>query len=81
MLVLSRKSRQKLLIGANIEITVVEIRGDSVKLGFKAPRSVQIYREELYNEIRQANEQAHRGGHSKAQLDSVMNLLPRKKPT
>ncbi|MEZ4574731.1 MAG: carbon storage regulator [Vampirovibrionales bacterium] len=81
MLVLSRKSGQKLLIGDNIRITVVAgSRGDSVKLGFKAPVRFG-YREELYNEIRQANEQAHRGGHSKAQLDSVMNLLPRKKPT
>lgn len=58
MLVLSRKTGQKLIINDNIEIVVIETRGEFVRLGIKAPREVTIYREELYEEIKQANKQA-----------------------
>lgn len=58
MLVLSRKIGEKLLIGDAIEVSILDIRGDHVKIGINAPRSVTIYREELYNEIKQANKQA-----------------------
>lgn len=58
MLVLSRKTGQKLIINDNIEIVVIETRGEFVRLGIKAPKEVTIYREELYEEIKQANKQA-----------------------
>lgn len=48
MLVLSRKAKQKIMIGGDIEITVLAIKGDSVRLGIVAPRSVPVYREEIY---------------------------------
>ena len=58
MLVLSRKSTQSIVIGDEIMLTVVEIKGDVVKLAIDAPRDVNIYRGELYQEIMLANREA-----------------------
>ena len=58
MLVLTRKKGQKLIINDNIEITILETRGDTVKIGINAPKHVSIFREEIYEEIKKANEQA-----------------------
>lgn len=55
MLVLTRKSEQKLIIGKNVVLTVLKIQGDQVSLGLEAPKSVSIYREEILREIEQAN--------------------------
>ncbi|MCD6216899.1 carbon storage regulator CsrA [bacterium] len=54
MLVLSRKINEKILIGGNIEITIVEIKGDIVKIGINAPKEVSILRGELLTEVEQA---------------------------
>lgn len=51
MLVLSRKKNGKIIIGGCIEVMVVEIRGDKVRLGITAPKDVVIHREEIWNEI------------------------------
>ncbi|MEX0676426.1 MAG: carbon storage regulator CsrA [Pirellulales bacterium] len=56
MLVLSRKKDQRIMIGENIEVTVVEIRGDRVKLGFVGPHDVPIHREEVFRRIDTWNE-------------------------
>ena len=58
MLILSRKTDESIMIGDQIEISIVEIRGDQVKLGIKAPRSVKIYRQEVYRAIQQENIEA-----------------------
>lgn len=58
MLVLSRRKNQSIIIGENIEITVVDIQGDVTRLGIDAPREVSIYRKELLEEIKQANQEA-----------------------
>ena len=58
MLVLSRKKDEVVVIGDNIEITIVEIKGDTVKLGISAPRDIKIYRGELLEAIRKANIEA-----------------------
>jgi len=55
MLVLTRKKGQKLIINDNIEVTILETRGDNVKIGISAPRNVSIFREEIYEEIKKAN--------------------------
>ena len=52
MLVLSRKESEKIMIGDDIEVVVVEIRGDKVRLGIVAPDSTPVHREEIYNAIR-----------------------------
>ncbi len=58
MLVLSRKPNQSIIIGEDIEVVVLEVKGDTVKLGLKAPRDVKVYRQEIYAEIRSENERA-----------------------
>ena len=52
MLVLSRKKGESIIIGDNIEISIIDIQGDTIRIGINAPREVQIYRKELYEEIR-----------------------------
>lgn len=58
MLVLSRKMNQSIMIGEEIEVVVLEIKGDSVKIGLKAPRDIPVYRQEIYLEIKAENERA-----------------------
>ena len=58
MLALARKVNESIMIGNDIEITVLEIKGDQIKLGVKAPKSVPIYRKELYEQIQEENKQA-----------------------
>lgn len=58
MLALSRKKNEALIINNNIEITVLEIKGEQVKLGISAPRDVPVYRKEVYVQIQEANKEA-----------------------
>ena len=60
MLVLSRQRDETIMIGDEIEITVVDIRGDKVRLGINAPRSVQVHRKEVYEAIKRENAEASR---------------------
>ncbi len=62
MLVLSRQRDETIMIGDDIELTVVDIRGDKVRLGIKAPTAVPVHRKEIYEAIRRENEQAARLG-------------------
>ncbi|MCH4193338.1 MAG: carbon storage regulator CsrA [Butyrivibrio sp.] len=55
MLALSRKKNEAIIINNNIEVTVLEIRGDQVKLGIAAPKEIPIYRKEVYAQIQQEN--------------------------
>jgi carbon storage regulator len=55
MLVLTRKTDQSIMIGNDIEITILEVRGEQVRVGIRAPRSVQIHRKEVFEQIREAN--------------------------
>ena len=55
MLALSRKKNEAIMVNNNIEITVLEIRGDQVKLGIAAPKEIPIYRKEVYVQIQQEN--------------------------
>lgn len=58
MLALSRKKNEALVINNNVEITVLEIKGEQVKLGISAPRDVPVYRKEVYVQIQNANKEA-----------------------
>ena len=71
MLALIRKKGEALVINNNIEITVLEIRGDQIKIGISAPKDVPIYRKEVYLQIQQENEAAI----SVDGLDALNNLL------
>lgn len=55
MLVLSRKRKEKIVIGDSITITVIEILGDKVRLGIEAPLDVTVHREEVYEAIKREN--------------------------
>ena len=61
MLALARKTNQSILIGNDIEITLLEIKGDQVKIGINAPKSVPIYRKEIYVQIQDENKKASEG--------------------
>ena len=58
MLALSRKKGESLVLNNNIEVTVLEVKGEQVKLGISAPKDVPIYRKEVYTQIQAANEAA-----------------------
>ncbi|WP_255689033.1 carbon storage regulator CsrA [Actinoplanes sp. DH11] len=58
MLVLTRRSGESVMIGDDVVITVLEARGDVVRLGIEAPRDVQVHREEVYRELQEANRAA-----------------------
>ena len=58
MLILSRKVDEKIKIGDNITITLIEVRGDQVKIGVEAPKNVKVFRQEVFNEIQTENREA-----------------------
>jgi len=58
MLALSRKKNEAIIINNNIEITVLEVKGDQVKIGITAPKEVPVYRKEVYLQIQAANKEA-----------------------
>lgn len=58
MLALTRKAGQSIIIGDVVEITIVEVRGDQVRLGITAPKEVSVYRKEIYDEIKAENKAA-----------------------
>ena len=60
MLVLTRRANQSIMIGHEIVVTVLEVRGDQVRLGIKAPRSIDVHREEIFAQLQQANREAVR---------------------
>ncbi len=71
MLALSRKKNEAIIINNNIEITVLEVKGDQVKIGISAPKEVPVYRKEVYVQIQEAN----RAATDTAGLEALKNLL------
>ena len=61
ILVLSRKKDEKIIIGDNITIMVIEIRGDKVRLGIEAPREVTVHRQEVYEAIQREQDEQQTG--------------------
>ncbi len=71
MLALSRKKNEAIIINNNIEITILEVKGDQVKIGITAPREVPVYRKEVYVQIQNANKEAV----SAEGMDALKKLL------
>lgn len=69
MLVLTRKKDETIVIGNDIEVTVISVSGDQIKLGIKAPNNVDIHRKEIYDEIKAENNVA-----SNASVNMLQNL-------
>ena len=55
MLVLTRRPGESIVVGENIVVTVIEIKGGQVRIGIDAPREVDVYREEIYEQVKQEN--------------------------
>ena len=73
MLVLTRKKGQSIMLGDRIEISVVEINGDAVRIGIRAPRETTIYRREIYEAIQDENIRASKAAHEMA--GKLKNML------
>lgn len=73
MLVLSRKRDQSIMIGDDIEIVIVDIKGEQVKIGIRAPRDVVIHRKEVYEEIQRENRLA--ANTSIKDIDDLFNII------
>lgn len=71
MLALSRKANESIIIGNDVEVTILEVKGDQVKIGITAPKSVPVYREEVYAQIKEANKEAA----SDTAQESLKNLF------
>ncbi len=67
MLILSRKTDEKIKIGEDITLTIIEIRGDQVKIGVAAPKNVKVFRQEVYDAIKNENKSA-------AEIPNVDNI-------
>ena len=73
MLVLTRKSNQSIMIGDDIEVSVLSIMGEKVRIGIQAPRDVPVFRKEVYLEIQQENVAA--GASARAEVDDALKRL------
>ncbi len=71
MLALSRKKNEAIIINNNIEITILEIKGEQVKIGISAPKEVPIYRKEVYVQIQNSNEESANA----AGIEALKNLF------
>ena len=74
MLILTRKTNERIMIGEEIEVSVVEIRGDQVKLGIIAPRNVKVHRREVFEAIQDENRAAAVG--TPTDLSQLTGLFP-----
>ena len=75
MLALSRKINESIMIGNEIKITVLEVKGDQVKLGINAPKSIPVYRKEIYLQIQEANKEAAEATVSDAALKKLLKEI------
>ena len=71
MLALTRKKDEALILNNNIEIRILDIRGDQIKIGIEAPREVSIYRKEIYQQIQEVNKESM----STSDVDALNKLI------
>lgn len=72
MLALSRKVKESIVIGNDVEITILEVKGEQVKIGISAPKSIPIYRKEIYLQIQEANKEAFE---NEMDVDAIKKLF------
>lgn len=74
MLIITRRPGEKIILGDDVVLTVMEVSGQTVRLGIEAPKSLPIYREEIWAAVKSENEAA-------AQADTALPKLPKHKPS
>jgi carbon storage regulator len=74
MLVLTRGAKQSIVIGTDVVVTILEVRGDQVRVGISAPRSVSVHREEVFAELEAANRAA--ASPDSGALDQLRSIRP-----
>ncbi len=72
MLALSRRCNESIMLGNDIEVTILEVKGDQVKVGIKAPKALPIYRKEIYLQIQQSNAEA---AETEISVEDINNLF------
>jgi carbon storage regulator len=72
MLVLTRKTGEAIQIGDDIEITILSVKGDQIKLGINAPKNIEIHRKEIYVSIQEENAEASKG------ISNLFDILTKK---
>jgi carbon storage regulator len=72
MLVLTRKPNQSIMIGDEIEVSVLSIAGEKVRIGIQAPREIPVFRDEVYREIQEQNAE---GSSARAEVDDALKRL------
>ena len=78
MLALSRKVNESIMLGNDIEVTILEIKGDQVKVGIKAPKNVQIFRKEIYLQIEEENKKAAEQATDREAIEKTLDTLLKK---
>jgi carbon storage regulator len=79
MLVLSRKIGESIRIGDDIVVTVLEVKGDQVRVGIEAPKHIKVHRQEVYAEIQEQNRQSALQKADRSQLSKLLKGLPTSK--
>jgi carbon storage regulator len=75
VLVLTRKSNQSIMIGDDIEVSVLSIMGEKVRVGIQAPRDIPVFRKEVYLEIQQERAKEMAGSNVRAEVDQALRKL------
>jgi carbon storage regulator len=75
VLVLTRKSNQSIMIGDDIEVSVLSIMGEKVRIGIQAPRDIPVFRKEVYLEIQQERAKELAGSNVRAEVDEALQQL------
>jgi carbon storage regulator len=75
VLILTRRSGENIIVGDDIVISVIEVRGDAVRIGITAPRTVSVHREEVYRELQVANQRA-----ASSPDEAIEDILRQAKP-
>ena len=78
MLALARKVNESIMLGNDIEVTVLEIKGDQVKIGIKAPKNVSIFRKEIYVQIEEENKKAAEQTADRETIEKTLDTLLKK---
>ncbi len=80
MLVLTRRAGESIVIGDDVRVVVLDVRGDTVRLGIEAPRSVQVHRAEVYAEVQAANAAAASAGSDLGPLADRLQKIAKPRP-